>query len=186
MNKNFIVKLNNFPAFSVASVVKSWDNDIDFFLELKILRSFNLINKNRLKNIFKRYVNDDSFWIEIEKMLNSGFISISNDLVYNCKASLDDSLLSSFLLNIYLKEFDDFVGNLIYKYNLRKNFYSLGNNSNKFMSVYFNTLKRFSPLKLEVNLNHVDNLKNIISTKYECGFLMFSLLYITLLKIFLT
>lgn len=171
-NPVYVGKFSNFSAYSSASIIRSWSNDIDFFLSLRILRSFNLINKNRLKNIFKRYVKNGFLWKEIDKMFSCGFINISSDLIYNFKDFLGDSLLSSFLLNLYLKEFDDFMFNITQKYNLRKNFYNKLGHNYKIISNYNFTLKRFSPLRLEENLSHLNNLKAFVTTKYKCDFLI--------------
>lgn len=155
-------------AYSKALIIKSWDSNVDFFLGLKILRSFNLINRNRLENIFKRYLKDEFVWGEVEKMLNCNFISISNDLIYDSKDILSYSLLSSFLLNLYVNEFDDFMQDTVVKYNLRKEFYNFNNNFKGSISPFLNVFKRFSPIKVEMNFQQLVDLKSLVYAKYEC------------------
>lgn len=103
-------------------------------------------------------------------MLNCKLISISNDLIYNSKDFLGTSSLSSFLLNLYMKEFDEFVLSLIFKYNLRKEIYKFRNNFSLSLFSYLRVLKRFCPIKIEGNLSMSDNLKRLVFTKYECVF----------------
>lgn len=151
-------------------MIKSWNRDIDFFINLRVLRSFNLVNKNKLKNIFKKYTKHEFLWKEIEKMFNSGFINISNDLIYESRYYLRDSPLSSFLLNLYMSEFDDFFQSLVSKYSLRRNFYIHKNDFNRMISFYKDALKRFSPIKLEDNIYYLGTIQKLVSRKYECDF----------------
>lgn len=140
------------------------------FLNLKLLRSFSLINKNRFKNIFRRYVKNEFLWKEIEKMFNSGFVNISNDLIFKSRNFLDYSSLSSFLLDVYMREFDDFIQNLIIKYSVRKSFYNHKDNSSNLLYSYSNTLRKFSPIKLEENLGYSKTIKNLVSRRYNSLF----------------
>lgn len=173
--KNYTEEIFASSAHCTVSMVKSWSTSIRFFLELKILRSFNLVNKNRLRNIFKKYVKNEYLWLEIEKMINCGSISISSDAIYNSGEYLGYSLLSSFLLNLYMNEFDSFVQNFAYKFNLRKDFYSSKNEINKSLFLYQNVLRKFSPIKLESNLNYSVNMRNLISEKYDTLFNNFAI-----------
>ena len=43
---------------SVLDVIRSWDTNIKFIVSARFLRFFDFSNKNRLKNIIKRYLNE--------------------------------------------------------------------------------------------------------------------------------
>lgn len=66
--------------FIVNSILK-WDKETSYFLSSRIFRVFELKNKNRLKNLFKKFVFDRYFLAELEKVVDSNFINISGNEV---------------------------------------------------------------------------------------------------------
>jgi hypothetical protein len=153
---------------SLINSVKGWNTNITYFLKLNILRSFNIININRLKNIFCKQVKDFKFWIEIQKMIVVGLIDLSADLIYKNQDFYKSGLLSSFLLDVYFSELDIFLKDLSIRYNSK---FSLYNSQIKFLSMtnlerqrHNVILKNFIPLKLE---------KKILNFKTLNGFNLF-------------
>lgn len=69
---------------------------------------FDNVNRRRLKNLFKRCINDIRFWQEISKMLNSGLILELKHL-FEGKGIAKGSILSPFLFNVYMHELDEKV-----------------------------------------------------------------------------
>lgn len=47
------------------NLVRYWDINIKYFLSSKVIRRFNILNKNRLKNIFYLVLNDDLVWLGV-------------------------------------------------------------------------------------------------------------------------
>lgn len=45
------------------SFVRSWDSNIKYFVSSQLLRKFESINKNRLKNIFYFVLGNDLVWL---------------------------------------------------------------------------------------------------------------------------
>lgn len=85
--------------------VKHWRTDTVFFLDYDISKAFDNINRKRLKNLFNNKVYDKRFWLEISKILNSGVI-LELEQLFERKGVAQRSVLSPFLFNIYLHEFD--------------------------------------------------------------------------------
>jgi hypothetical protein len=61
-----------------------------------------------LKNIFKTKIKDHRFWGEISKILNAG-VTHELQLIFEYKKVFQSSVLSPFLYNIYMHEFDERV-----------------------------------------------------------------------------
>lgn len=79
-------------------------------MNFRILKSFTVINKNYLKNILKKFFVDNFIWQQFEKMFSCQMLDISRDeLIYARGNTLGKSFLSAFLLNIYIRELDDFI-----------------------------------------------------------------------------
>lgn len=88
-------------------VKTKWNQNTVYFLNYSIIHVFGSINKNRLKNTFNRFVKDPRFWEELEKMFSAGYFrELRPGKGVWCK------LLYPFLLNVYMHDFDHFVGNL--------------------------------------------------------------------------
>jgi hypothetical protein len=84
-----------------------WHKDTVYFLNYNMMQLFENIHMKRLKNTFNRYVQDSRFWEEIEKMFDAGcFFNLNPQRVSQ------SSLLSPFLFNLYMHDFDQFIENL--------------------------------------------------------------------------
>ena len=96
--------------------ISKW-NKVNFFFIPKVVKNFTSKNVNILKNIFLKFCNDLSVWFEIQKMIEFGLINFSDEFIYEDMFSLNISLLSIFLIEIYFSEFDSFVSNLSFQFN---------------------------------------------------------------------
>lgn len=121
---DFFVRKNLFSVFHYLSFSKRlifsrvdlildnislWDTRVNFVLKCEFLQGFLSLNLNRLKNIFFKLINDVRVWNEIEKMINSNFVSFSKDYIYINKNNMGLNSLSFLLFNIYLSEFDFYL-----------------------------------------------------------------------------
>nr|CAA10850.1 maturase-like protein [Euglenaria anabaena] len=154
------------------SQIKSWNPEVNFFFSSKFKSFLDNINKNKLKNIFSKYIKDERYWFEIEKMLTSGFLNLSFEFTYFENNFAGFSPLSTFLVNVYLSEFDNFVRSLSYKNNsifILNNFILDKDNRD-----YRSFLLRTIPLKLEYNLINIQKLcclNNLKTSFYKTFFL---------------
>jgi hypothetical protein len=136
-------------------------------MTLKVLRSFTSIHKTRLKNVFFRFLKDPFIWQEIEKMIETNFVNISNNSIYDSRKNLSSSLLSSFLFNLYMLEIDFYLEKFIFKYSLKKIFYKGFKSIKKSFSSYKYKLNNFFPLRVEQNLKSLSNLRTLNYFKYN-------------------
>lgn len=118
--KNSIGKF--FSSFSSVhssiSLLRSYNCNPDFFLSFVISENFNEINKNILKNFFIKTDLFDFLWIQVEKMLVSGFISFSKEFYY--RKQYFGNLLVEFLFEVFFSLLDEFFCSLSNLYNSRK------------------------------------------------------------------
>ena len=88
-------------------------------MDYNISTVFQDINQKRLKNMFKTKIKDHRFWSEISKILNAG-VAHELKLIFGYKKVFQASILSPFLYNLYMHEFDERV---IWLQKLSKNSY---------------------------------------------------------------
>lgn len=104
------------PSKSCHSALESvsfWRCNTVWLLDYDIRKAFDNINRNRLENIFKTHIDCDPLWREISKMQNAGIIDPSPSTFYNeVKGIAQGSILSPFLFNIYMTEFDKYIKSL--------------------------------------------------------------------------
>jgi hypothetical protein len=101
----------NRSAHTALHRIKHWRTNTVFFLSCDIKKAFDKIHRNRLKNVFNEVIVDERFWIEIQKMLNAGFVK-ENLAYYEDTGVPQGSILSPFLFNIYMHSFDEFIERL--------------------------------------------------------------------------
>nr|YP_010700440.1 putative group II intron reverse transcriptase/maturase mat2 [Phacus arnoldii]WCH63578.1 putative group II intron reverse transcriptase/maturase mat2 [Phacus arnoldii] len=112
-------KSSNSSIHLILEEIRSWDKNISFFLNARIIKGFSIINKNRLKNIFLKTIKDIKVWKEVDKMLIAGIINFSNNMIYKQHDFRSFNSLSYLLFNVYLSEFDIYVFSLSYYFNFK-------------------------------------------------------------------
>lgn len=89
----------------------TWSQNTTYFLDYDVTSEFKNTNIKKLKDMFNRYVANYRIWKEIEKMLNMGYIQ--HDILKMQDPKLKQtSILSFFLYNVYMHDFDEFMENL--------------------------------------------------------------------------
>nr|YP_009145556.1 maturase [Trachelomonas volvocina]AKL82468.1 maturase [Trachelomonas volvocina] len=154
---------------------------LDFFVRANFFTLFNLINVNRLKNLFLKKVGCNRLWEEIFKMINVGLVNFSNFFILEKKSFLESSFISIFLLEIYLFEFDLYllencfnlssVKSLIYDY--EDGFFSLrlAKKNSNFFNLGFFPSRVDKHLVNFINLNFLNsNNVNTMSTDFLLDF----------------
>jgi hypothetical protein len=99
-------------------LIKSWPVSINWFIKFGIVKVFDKVNLNRLKNIFLKYCSDYRIWNEISKLMKAEIIDLKSDSSSGLDIS-QCSVLSPFLFNIYMTELDKFVESLQLKYEVK-------------------------------------------------------------------
>ena len=170
VSKKLFKKKNKVLSFvgvhsSINSII-NWDTDVEFFIKLDVFRTFGVYNHNRLKNIFCKVIEDTFFWEEIEKMIRSNNVNICSDVIYVTKYNMSFSVLSRFLLDLYLTELDYYIDSISSEFNNRVNLF-LGNvkSLNSKTLVYY--LSNVVPLKLEKVLSSVNKLRKLNFLVYD-------------------
>ena len=111
----------NFPIFSwfsfgyrlfrsahgALNLIKEWPTNLNWFIKFDTVKKFDIVNQNRLKNIFFKYCFDRRIWNEINKLLKAKVVDLRTT----------STLLSPFLFNVYMIELDNFIESLKLKYN---------------------------------------------------------------------
>ena len=95
-------------AHQALKTIRHWRFNTTFLIDYNISTIFQGINQKRLKNIFKAKIKDPRFWSEISKILNAG-VAHELQLIFGYKKVFQVGVLSPFLYNIYMHEFDERV-----------------------------------------------------------------------------
>lgn len=101
----------NKSAHQALKAITHWKLDTTFLIDYAISTIFSCVNQNRLKNIFKKIINDSRFWNEITKILTAGVV-YELQFIFESKGVVRGSILSPFLwaqLNLLVR--DDVVHN---------------------------------------------------------------------------
>lgn len=142
-------------------MLRTWELPFRYFLCFEIADNFKNINKRRLKNIFLNNQNSNFLWVELEKMMLSGFIGFSKDDFYRSAHSIN--LLVEFLLNIFFSSLDIYLSSIERKYTSKK--YIFGRPLNL---IELDDKKIISStIKINTSLNFFSTLKNFSLHKLE-------------------
>ena len=90
--------------------IKRWRTNTAWILDYDIKKAYDNVNRRRLINIFKEQFPVPKLIDEIEKMINVGIIDIEDCL--DSKGVPQGSVISPFLFNVYMNEFDKFIDKL--------------------------------------------------------------------------
>ena len=161
------------------NIILTWNKDIKYFLKGIILRSCLKVNKNRLKNIFSKFIKDKRFWEEVDKMFLVGLIDISSSLIFKNCNFLESGLLSSFFLNLYLSELDLYIYNLSITYNCRINVISFKQTFLKYSKKLSFSFSYASPIKFQRFFVNFISLKEIYLFNFK-KFINLSFLFLTM------
>ncbi len=116
--KEFIIKRLFFPhsygfrpnksAHECLNNIRHWRNTTVYLLDYDIAKAFDEVNRNRLKNIFSKYIVDKRFWGTINKILSTG---VAEDFTtfFEHKGVAQGSIISPFLFNTYMHELDKYI-----------------------------------------------------------------------------
>lgn len=144
-------KLDNFfcnrSVHYIFRMIKNWNLNLSFFLNTKVLVSFEFLNKSRLKNLFFSFIRNKKIWNEILKMMNFRVISFSPRLFLYENGCYFFNLLSVLLFDIYFAELDTYVLNLSYQFNSKRVFVSEFNFEKKLVAKKKIYLECLFPLK---------------------------------------
>ena len=105
-------------AHGALHVVKSWPTNLSWFVKFDIVKAFDTVNRNRLKNIFLKYCPDYRIWNEINKLIKAEIVGLKISSCADLGVS-QGSVLSPFLFNVYMTELDNFIESLKVKENKR-------------------------------------------------------------------
>lgn len=96
-------------AHDALKAIKYWRKNTVWILDYDVRKAFDNVNRRRLANIFLSHINTPRLWQEIEKMMNAEIISLRPIFEKTGDFVRQGSVLSPFLFNMYMHEFDNFM-----------------------------------------------------------------------------
>ena len=115
-DKSFAFRPKRSIHLALSKVKKSW-KVVQWFGFSDIIKVFENINYHRLINEIEKTIDDPILINELWKMINFKVIDLNSK--YRLSSGISqDSILSSFLFNIYMTSFDNFISDLIKKINI--------------------------------------------------------------------
>lgn len=132
--------------------IKFWPKNTVWFIDYDIRKAFDNVNKNKLLNLLTKHFNDPNLKILISIMLNSGVIEDHN-VFFEKLGVPQGSVLSPFLFNVYMHEFDMFMESLIRKNQVLES----PNSSTTAAKEYDKIFKEFHPSRAHLALKKYGN-----------------------------
>jgi retron-type reverse transcriptase len=65
------------------NLIKNWPINLSWFIKFDVVKAFDIVNRNRLKNIFLKYCPEHRIWSELNKLMKAEIIGLNT-------ASIDD------------------------------------------------------------------------------------------------
>lgn len=150
------------------AVIRSWDVNFNIFYSCRINKMYTIINHNKLKNVFLKFVNDVFFWVEIEKLIINNIIDLSQNFIYYFPGLFHLGCLSRFFFDIYLREFDNYIIQFSRSVSLKKFFFKKLNFVNLLNNSVDSTIKFYCyyPIRLNIILAKFLNLRFLFIQKH--------------------
>lgn len=80
------------------NLIKNWPTNLSWFIKFDVVKAFDTVNRNRLKNIFLKYCPEHRIWSELNKLMKAGITDLGTTSVDDLGVS-QGSMLSPFLFN---------------------------------------------------------------------------------------
>jgi len=153
-------------AHTALSAIKEWRLNTSWLLDYDVRKAFDNVNRHRLRNIFKKTIQDDRVWQEIAKMMNGGIVDVTTVQSVSLQSSElgvpQGGVLSPFLFNVYMTELDKKMEALIADLSITTPIYERNPEARR---QYSALQSRFAPAKLRTRLAEYKSIPAILEAR---------------------
>ena len=136
---------------AVEKVAYYRDNGYVFVLDADIVKFFDNIDHQQLLNKFKKFLNHEDILSLIKAWITAGVLT-ENGLITSTKGIPQGAVISPFLANIYLDEFDQIISNSDLKLvRYADDFLVLANSQKRIISAYYQVASLLKSWHLELH-----------------------------------